>query len=94
MTGRDKKAAAAAKKLNNSQLQLQPGEIMTQKQPCMRPLCGTVLGLLALLAGAVLLFSGLAMLDVRTSLVVAGAALSIYGIGALLHAANLCPACK
>ncbi len=61
---------------------------------CMCPLCGTVSGLLVLVAGAVLLLSSLAMLGQTTSMMIAGAALALYGIGALVHTANMCPMCK
>ncbi len=61
---------------------------------CMCPMCGTVSGLLVLVAGIVLLLASLAMLDSKTSGLIAGAALALYGLGAIVHTANMCPMCK
>jgi hypothetical protein len=57
-------------------------------------MCGTVSGLLVLVAGLVLLLASLRMLDSTTSTMIAGAALALYGLGAIVHTANMCPMCK
>lgn len=61
---------------------------------CMSPLCGTVSGLLVLVAGAAMLLSALSTLNSATSMLIAGAALALYGLGAVVHTANMCPMCK
>ena len=61
---------------------------------CMCPVCSTVSGLLVLVAGVVFLMASLAMLDSKTSGLIAGLALALYGLGAIVHTANLCPMCK
>lgn len=61
---------------------------------CMCSTCGTISGVLVLVAGAVMLLSSLAMLDGTMAMMVAGAALALYGLGGIVHAMNMCPLCK
>jgi hypothetical protein len=61
---------------------------------CMCTLCSTFSGVIVLAAGVALILSALSMLDSITAGLIAGAALAIYGLGFLAHAANACPLCK
>ena len=60
----------------------------------MGKVCGSICGLLVLVAGVVMFMFGNAMLDPRLAFTVAGAALALYGLGFLVHALGLCPMCK
>ncbi len=64
--------------------------------PCMCTLCGSIMGILVLLAGLVFLLNGLGMVVTSAMLAneVGGALLLLYGLGMLVHALGLCPMCK
>ena len=57
-------------------------------------LCGIIGGVLVLVAGAAIFLYGNATLDPRESHMIAGVALSLFGVGLLVHALRLCPMCK
>ena len=57
-------------------------------------MCGMVMGLLKLVAGASLLAAGMGMLAVPTALMVAGALMVLCAIGKLVHKMGMCPMCK
>ncbi len=61
---------------------------------CMNTMCGTISSLLVMAAGVVLLLSALGNLDGTTAMLVAGAALALYGLGELVHVLSLCPLCR
>ncbi len=57
-------------------------------------ICCTLKGLLLLVAGAVLLLSGLGMLDGVLATLVAGASIALVGLAGLVHSVGACPLCK
>lgn len=56
--------------------------------------CGSISGLLVLVAGACMLLSALGSLPGSTAGMVAGAALGLYGISLVVHSLGMCPMCK
>ena len=61
---------------------------------CMGPTCGTISGLLALIAGALFLGSGLSMVSAMAASLYGGLALLLFGLSFTIHAMGMCPMCK
>lgn len=57
-------------------------------------MCGSVMGLLNLVAGASLLAAGMGSLAMPTALMASGACLLLFGLGKLVHKMGMCPMCK
>ena len=60
----------------------------------MGPLCGSISGIIVLLAGLSFLAFALGMLGGMTANLIAGILLALYGLSVLVHALNMCPMCK
>jgi putative effector of murein hydrolase LrgA (UPF0299 family) len=60
----------------------------------MGPVCGSIVGILVLLAGLSFLAFALGMTNAGFACLIAGITLTLCGLSLILHAFCMCPTCK